>query len=92
MLAIFESEELHCTELVTSFVLPFAIRAVALNCWEIPIPTEIELGETWSAEIVVDEEEDEVLDCAPPPELQPPNIATIKRSAVQNAAFMFRLR
>jgi hypothetical protein len=33
MLAIFESEELHCTELVTSFVVPFARWAVALNCW-----------------------------------------------------------
>lgn len=32
MLAIVESEEFHCTEVVTSLVLPSDICAVALNC------------------------------------------------------------
>jgi hypothetical protein len=32
MLAMFESEELHCTELVISFVLPSESWAVAVNC------------------------------------------------------------
>jgi hypothetical protein len=32
MLAMFESEEIHCTELVTSLVVLLDITAVAVNC------------------------------------------------------------
>jgi hypothetical protein len=32
ILAMFESDELHCTELVMSFVVPSDIWAVAANC------------------------------------------------------------
>ena len=46
MLAMFESAELHCTELVTSFVLPSARWAVAVNCCWAPIPIDIEVGVT----------------------------------------------
>ena len=46
MLAMFESEELHWTELVISFVLPFESWAVAVNCCWVPIPIDIEAGET----------------------------------------------
>ena len=46
MLAMFESEELHCTELVISFVLPFESWAVAVNCCWAPIPIDMEAGET----------------------------------------------
>ncbi len=46
MLAMFESEEFHCTELVISFVLPSERLAVAVNCCWVPIPIDIEAGET----------------------------------------------
>src|SRR6266567_938019 len=46
MLAMFESEELHWTELVISFVLPSESWAVAVNCCWAPIPIDIEAGET----------------------------------------------
>lgn len=46
MLAMLESEELHCTELVMSFVVPSDMCAVAVNCWFVPIPIAIEFGET----------------------------------------------
>jgi hypothetical protein len=79
MLAMFESEEFHCTELVTSFVLPSERWAVAVNCCWAPIPIEIKVGETCIEETVGGEE---VLDCEPPPELQPAIIANTKRSKV----------
>jgi len=45
MLAMFESEELHCAELVTSLVVPWERCAVALNCCWAPIPIDMEAGE-----------------------------------------------
>jgi len=44
--ATFESEELHCAELVTSLVVPFESLAVAMNCCVPAIPIEIEPGVT----------------------------------------------
>jgi hypothetical protein len=45
-LAIFESEELHCAELVMSLVLLSERWAVAVNCCVAPMPIDIELGAT----------------------------------------------
>jgi hypothetical protein len=46
MLAMLESDEPHCAELVTSFVVPSDMCAVALNCCFLPTPMEIVAGET----------------------------------------------
>lgn len=46
MLAMVESDELHCTELVISFVVPSDMWAVAVNCWLTPIAIAMELGDT----------------------------------------------
>jgi hypothetical protein len=46
MLAMLESEELHCAELVMSLVLLSERWAVAVNCCVAPMPMDIELGAT----------------------------------------------
>jgi hypothetical protein len=45
MLATLAFELLHCTEPVTSFVLPSESFAVTENCWVAPTATEAEAGE-----------------------------------------------
>jgi hypothetical protein len=45
-LAMLESEEFHCAELVTSLVVPSERCAVAVNCCWAPIPIDMEVGET----------------------------------------------
>src|ERR1019366_8437391 len=55
MLAMFESEELHCAELVTSLVVSSERWAVAVSCWWAPIPIDIEVGATRIEEIVGEE-------------------------------------
>lgn len=46
MSATFESEELHCAELVTSLVVPSESFAVAMNCCVPAMPIEIKPGVT----------------------------------------------
>ena len=85
MLAIVESEELHWTELVISFVLPSESLAVAVNCCWAPIPIDMEAGETWIEDTVGEVRFDGEL----PPELHAAIMANTKRSAVHTATFIF---
>lgn len=46
MLATLVSEEAHCTELVTSLVVPSENCALAVNCWLAPTPMDVAFGDT----------------------------------------------
>jgi hypothetical protein len=46
MLATLVSDDPHCTELVTSLLLPSENCALAVNCCVAPMPTEEEFGDT----------------------------------------------
>jgi hypothetical protein len=46
MLAMLESDEPHCAEPVTSFVVPSDMCTVALNCCVPPTPMDTVAGET----------------------------------------------
>src|SRR5215831_11533600 len=54
IVAMLVSDDAHCTELVTVFVLPSDICALALNCWFAPVAIAVELGEIWMDEIVAE--------------------------------------
>jgi hypothetical protein len=64
IVATLVSDEAHCTELVTSFVLPSDMSAVALNCWVAPGAIAARLGEIWMDEMVAEPD--------PPPFDEPP--------------------
>jgi hypothetical protein len=82
-LAMFESDDPHWTEPVTSLLLPSDMCAVAVNCWDAPVPMDIELGATCIEEMVGLEE---LLDCEPPP--QPARVAKTRNRPVHNTFFI----
>lgn len=69
--ATLESDELHVTELLMSFVLPSERCAVATNCCVLPMPIDMDDGEIARDETVAVElfEPD---DCELPPDAPPP--------------------
>ena len=94
-LAIVASDELHCTVLVTSFEVPSDILAVAVNCCVAPLAIDMEVGATWTEEIVgagvlLD---GELLDDVPLlVELPPPQPAMIARARNRAAHTTFFIK
>src|SRR5579862_3083072 len=73
--ATLESDELHTTELLMSFVVPSERWAVATNCCVLPMPIDMDDGVTCSDDTVgfaPDEDDDdcELFPEAPPPQPQ----------------------
>lgn len=92
--AMVASDELHVTELLMSLVLPSERWAVATNCCVLPMPTDMDAGETTSEETVgvvgvlgvLGDGDFELLPEAPPPQPQFSDART--KTAMQVTALM----
>ena len=88
--ATLESDELHVTELLISFVLPSESCAVATNCCVLPMPIDMDDGEIANDETVGDElfepDDCELFPDAPPP--QPQFSAPSNKTAINENFFM----
>ena len=85
MEAMLESDDAHCTELVTSALEPFEYFAVAVNCCVDPIPIDIEPGATCND----DREGEEVCEVECDPEPPQPQFSDAKIISTREARIFF---
>lgn len=88
--ATLESDELHVTELLMSFVVPSESCAVATNCCVLPMPIDMDDGEIANDETVgvelFEPDDCELFPDAPPP--QPQFSAPSNKTAINETFFM----